>query len=126
MYSSQNNDAEVYTVYADLFLLLFMTAVMMMGTNKIPKTLDPDGGNGPPDEPALSIYIGNDGGMFLESSRRQPIPDKDLEALLEKRKITRVVLHSNGDLPIRIWDRLLTKLESSGVKNAKYLIEETP
>lgn len=124
MLSSANNDAEVYTVYADLFLLLFMVAVMMMGTDTSFRNLEKAGGDNLSEEHVLSIYVGLDGRLFRESGRRQFIHEKNLGELLKKESTTRVVLHLPRDLPAFLLNESQEKLESSSATEVSYLIEE--
>ena len=123
MQSSTNNDAEVYTVYADLFLLLFMVAVMMMGTDSSFKKLNQSEKEGRSKEQVLSLYVGLDGRLFHESSRERSSHVKKLEDILKK-ETTMVVLHSPRDLPAFLLSEVQEKLERSGVTDVSYLIEE--
>ncbi|SMD13046.1 hypothetical protein SAMN02746065_1457 [Desulfocicer vacuolatum DSM 3385] len=124
MLSSTNNDVEVYTVYADLFLLLFMVAVMMMGSDtSFRQSTTQAGREDRSEKPVLSLYIDLDGRLFHGNSHDQSIPEKNLVDLLKRKETTRVVLHSTGNLPIFLLSRVQEKLESSGATEVSYLIE---
>ena len=120
------NDAEVYTVYADLFLMLFMMAVLMMGSNtSLSQTTNEqldEAGNS--EQEVVSLYVDHQGRLFRDNAYSAFLKEDELDDLLDELKTNQVVLHAPGDLPIHLYGKVQRILEGSGATEVSYKVEE--
>ena len=124
MLINENNDGEIYTVYADLFLMLFMMATLMMGTNtSFSQSIKQAAEDGQAEAIPFSLYVNHAGELFRDGRYRTVFTNEKIKEQLHAKNTTRVMLHSPGDLSISVYGEVQGLLESIGVTEVSYIIE---
>lgn len=121
-----DNGAEVYTTFADLFIMLFMLAMLMMGDGSNPASSisNQRKSNSNATNKYLTLYVGADGDLFVDSTHQTLLHDtKALSRLLEQENTTMALLHTPEKLSIRVFANIQLLLEESGATEVSYIVE---
>lgn len=114
------NDADIYTTFTDLFMLLFMFSILMMGNENVASQTSMKAGLKDQSEPkAISLIVDQQG--KLQHLNHRTVTDSELQELLTE--TSQIVLHVPGNLSLDLYGKVHAELESSGASSVSYVVE---
>lgn len=119
---SHAHGIEVYVVFTDLFMLLFLVVTMMIGET-LPKAhaSKQDSAKSGQSETVLSFYVDADGALFMKQGPTTRVEEGEIPPLLQQQKTQRVILHAPAALPLGLYSQLQSRLLQLGATEISYI-----
>ncbi len=118
----EDQGLEVYIIFSDLFMLLFLCVSMMMGEATpdayVSEQLGADNGQ---TKKVLSLYVDTAGALFTGDSPETRVEAAEVAPLLQHQQTQQIVLHTPATLPLGIYSRLQNKLLQFGASEISYI-----
>ncbi len=124
MRKKRGSSFRIYMVFADVFMLLFTSSLLMIGNNIQQATATQVEGKRVTQKEVLSLVVDNTGQIYTEKARRVVTTD-EIEKLLVQSENKSVVVSVPGDMTMSFYGELQHKLENAGALKLSYSVEKS-
>ncbi len=113
---------EVYIIFSDLFMLLFLCVSMLMGET-LPGTYasEQSGLDAGQNGKVISLYVDATGAFFTDQSSGIKLKTAEVVSLLREQEIPQIVLHAPATLSLGMFSQLQTNLLQFGATEISYI-----